>query len=403
ALTTLSFDIAGLEVWLPLVVGACVVVMDRAAAADGALLGKRMESDGVTVLQATPMTWRLLLAGGWEGKADLRAWCGGEALPADLAGQLRTRVAELWNLYGPTEATIWTSTHAVQDATANTVVPIGRPITGTSAWVLDDRLRPAAWGAVGELCLGGAGIARGYRDRPALTASRFVPDPFGAPGSRLYRTGDRARLRADGSLEFLGRDDDQVKVRGFRIELGEIESVLRSLPGVSGAAAMVWGEDPADQRLVAYVVPEDGIDVDADVLRSAAQRFLPDHMVPSQLDLLAELPLTPNRKLDRAKLPAPGRAAAEVAVAPRDAFEEIVAEVWCEVLGVGEVSVLSNFFALGGHSLLATRIVGRLGQRFDLDVPVRLVFEAPTVEQQARRLEAALLASLGADSVEESA
>lgn len=394
ALTTLSFDIAGLELWLPLIVGARVVVMDRATAADGALLAQRLDTDEVTVVQATPMTWRLLLAAGWAGRSTLRAWCGGEALPADLAEELSKRVGELWNLYGPTEATIWTSLHRVDEAPGRGVVPIGRPIDNTSAWLLDGQLRPVPWGAIGELCLGGAGVARGYRQRPELTADRFVPDPFGRPGSRLYRTGDRARLRTDGTLEFLGRDDDQVKLRGFRIELGEVESVLRALPGVAAAAAAVWGAAPADQRLVAYVVAMEGGDVDPDELRMRTQRFLPDHMVPSQLELLDALPLTANRKLDRKSLPEPGRAVADAGTLPRDPFEEIVAAVWCEVLGLEQVSVDANFFALGGHSLLATRIVGRLGQRFELPVPVRLVFEAPTVQGQARRIEADLLASL---------
>ncbi|MEJ7705554.1 MAG: condensation domain-containing protein [Geodermatophilaceae bacterium] len=274
-------------------------------------------------------------------------------------------------------------------------VPIGRPIPNTSAWLLDGRLRPVPWGANGELCLGGAGVARGYRHRPGLTADRFVPDPFGPPGSRLYRTGDRARFHDDGTLEFLGRDDDQIKLRGFRIELGEVESVLRSLPGVAAAASAVWGADATDQRLVAYVVPADQATVDPNQLRTAAQRFLPDHMLPSQIELLDALPLTANRKLDRLALPEPDRGVGAIGTLPRDPFEEIVAEVWCEVLGVEQVTVDADFFALGGHSLLATRVVSRLGQRFELPVAVRLVFEAPTVEGQARRIEADLMASLG--------
>jgi len=395
ALTTLSFDIAGLELWLPLLVGARIVVMDRQTASDGALLARQLEVHEVSVLQATPMTWRLLLAAGWAGRSTLRAWCGGEALPADLAEELGKRVAELWNLYGPTEATIWTSIQRVDGAPGRGAVPIGRPIPNTSAWLLDGRLRPVPWGANGELCLGGAGVARGYRHRPGLTADRFVPDPFGPPGSRLYRTGDRARFHDDGTLEFLGRDDDQIKLRGFRIELGEVESVLRSLPGVAAAASAVWGADATDQRLVAYVVPADQATVDPNQLRTAAQRFLPDHMLPSQIELLDALPLTANRKLDRLALPEPDRGVGAIGTLPRDPFEEIVAEVWCEVLGVEQVTVDADFFALGGHSLLATRVVSRLGQRFELPVAVRLVFEAPTVEGQARRIEADLMASLG--------
>ncbi|MBA2470723.1 MAG: amino acid adenylation domain-containing protein [Pseudonocardiales bacterium] len=400
ALTTLSFDIAGLELWLPLLVGAQVVILDRQTASDGALLAEKLDAYEVTMLQATPMTWRLLLAADWGGRAGMRAWCGGEALPADLADALGGRVGELWNLYGPTEATIWTSIHrvegpaGVEGGVRAGTVPIGKPIHNTSAWLLDEQLRPVPWGAIGELCLGGAGIARGYRGRPQLTADRFVPDPFGAPGSRLYRTGDRARFRENGNLEFLGRSDDQVKVRGFRIELGEVEAVLRSLPGVAGSAAAVWGTDPADQRLVAYIVPIADQSLEPDELRTAAAGFLPDHMVPSQIEVLTALPLNTNRKLDRKALPEPGRTDTRSGRAPHGPFEEIVAEVWCEVLGLEQVNAESNFFSLGGHSLLATRVVSRLGQRFELPVAVRLVFEAPTVAGQAARIEADLLSSI---------
>ncbi|MBA3277562.1 MAG: amino acid adenylation domain-containing protein [Geodermatophilaceae bacterium] len=394
ALTTLSFDIAGLELWLPLLVGAQMVILDRQTASDGALLAERLDAYEVSVLQATPMTWRLLLSAGWTGRPTMRAWCGGEALPVDLAVALGTRVAELWNLYGPTEATIWTSIQRVEGEIGRATIPIGRPIHNTSAWPLDEHLRPVPWGAVGELCLGGAGVARGYRGSAELTADRFVPDPYGPPGSRLYRTGDRARFRDDATLEFLGRNDDQVKVRGFRIELGEVETVLRALPGIAAAAAAVWGTDPADQRLVAYVVPIEDQAVDPDALRTAAAEFLPDHMVPSQIEVLASLPLTANRKLDRKALPAPNRGGNPSGRPLSGPFEEIVADVWCEVLGVEQVSAESNFFSLGGHSLLATRVVSRLGQRFELPIAVRLVFEAPTVAGQARRIEADLLSSL---------
>lgn len=401
-LTTLSFDIAGLELWLPLLVGARVVVVPHDIASDGAALARLLDEEGVSVLQATPITWRLLLAASWQGRPDLRAWCGGEALTTDLADALRPRVAELWNLYGPTEATIWSTLAPVSGDEGRAVVPIGRPIANTSVWVVDEQLRPVPIGVAGELCIGGAGVARGYRDRPGLTADRFPPDPFGPAGARLYRTGDQARFLADGSLEFLGRNDSQVKVRGFRIELGEIEATLGRLPGVRACAATVWGATAEEQRIVAYVVPDNGSAPPANGagptaadLREAARSLLPAHMVPGQIELLDALPLTANRKVDRRALPEPSRPdTGVVRRLPSDPFEEIVAEVWSEVLDIEDIGVDENFFELGGHSLLATRVVSRLGQRFEVPLAVRLVFEAPTVGGLARLVETAVLSDL---------
>jgi amino acid adenylation domain-containing protein len=280
AVTTLSFDIAALEIHLPLLCGAEVHLLPDAAAADPALLAEAIDAAGVTLLQATPATWRLLVDSGWRGRPGLRALCGGEALPAELAARVAGRVGALWNVYGPTETTIWSTVEEVTPASLVTPghVSIGAPVANTRVYVLDRTDEPAPVGVVGELCIGGDGVARGYRDRPELTAERFVADPFGRePGVRMYRTGDLARWRADGRLEFVGRTDFQVKVRGFRIELGEIEARLTEHAAVREAVVVARGDVPGDTRLVAYVVG--GVEMDA--LRAHLRRSLPEYMVPS--------------------------------------------------------------------------------------------------------------------------
>src|SRR6185295_900888 len=310
AVTSLSFDIAGLELYLPLMVGGRVVLASREEAADGRRLQEMISESGITVLQATPATWRLLLESGWQGGEGLKALCGGEALSPVLAASLLERVGSLWNVYGPTETTVWST---VEEIRSEGPVSIGRPIANTEAYVLDGSGQPSPVGVPGELLLGGAGLARGYLARPELTAERFVPDPFGAPGSRLYRTGDLARYRTDGTLECLGRIDHQVKVRGFRIELGEIETALGNHPEVAAAVVVAPEETTGERRLVAYVVPREGAGGEPLTrdLRAAVRRSLPEHMVPTVWVQLAALPLTPNGKVDRRALPAPEAAAPE--------------------------------------------------------------------------------------------
>ena len=257
AVTTLSFDIAGLELYLPLVTGARVVIASQEASADPRALMELMDEFGVTVMQATPTTWRMLINAGWQGRTGLKVLCGGEALPLGLADDLVARDAELWNMYGPTETTIWSTVAPI--TSRGVPLTIGRPIGNTTLYILDDVLKPVPIGVAGELYIGGAGLARGYRDRPDLTAERFIPNPFAeSPGNRLYKTGDLAQYRADGNVEYLGRIDDQVKVRGFRIELGEIETVLARHEAVSAAVATVREDEPGDPRLVAYVISKDG-------------------------------------------------------------------------------------------------------------------------------------------------
>ncbi|MDB5072254.1 MAG: amino acid adenylation domain protein [Candidatus Eremiobacteraeota bacterium] len=376
AVTTLSFDIATLELLLPLAVGARLVIATRAAAMDGAALVGMLKATAATVMQATPVTWRLLVDAGWQGTPKLKILSGGEALARDLADELLARGADLWNLYGPTETTIWSTAGRVF---ARGPISVGRAIANTQTYVLDRYLNPVPVGIDGELYVGGRGLARGYLERPDLTAERFVPNPFGAPGERLYRTGDIARYRADGSLELVGRADHQVKIRGFRIECGEIEAALREHPAVSGAAVVA-----RDKRLVAYVVPREQDAPTADAMYEFLRRKLPDYMLPSAFVSLPALPLTPSGKVDRKALPesdAARPALEESFVAPRDEIEEVVAAVWAEVLRLEHVGVHDNFFDLGGHSLLATQIASRLSDVFEAEVPVILLFEASTVAE----------------------
>jgi amino acid adenylation domain-containing protein len=382
AVTTLSFDIATLELLLPLTTGARVVLADHEEASDGTLLAGIIERDTVTVMQATPATWRLLVGAGWrdEGRR-LKALSGGEALPRDLADQLLERGVELWNMYGPTETTIWSATHRVESSTGP--VPIGRPIGNTQIYILDSHLQPTPIGVPGEVYIGGDGVTRGYLRRPALTAERFVPDPFGIqPGGRLYRTGDVGRYLPDGNILFSGRLDHQIKLRGHRIELGEVEALLDRHEAVREAAVILREDAPGDVRLVAYVVAREGHEADAVVLRRYLQTQLPEYMLPSAFVFLPTLPLTPNGKVNRAALPEPSYDRPEAAgeyVAPRTAVEEVLANIWAEVLRLGRVGAHDNFFELGGHSLLAMQVVSRARDVFRTDLTVRSMFERPTV------------------------
>ncbi|MFE8957403.1 amino acid adenylation domain-containing protein [Streptomyces iakyrus] len=393
AVTTVGFDIAALEIYGPLLNGAEVVLAGGDEARDPAALRARLTGDGITVMQATPSLWQALAADGEPTALNgVRVLTGGEALPAALARTLRRNAASVLNVYGPTETTVW-STASVVGARAEQAPDIGVPIANTRTYVLDRALRPVPPGVVGELYIAGTGVVRGYLDRHDLTSERFVADPhghlYGDPGARMYRTGDLARRTADGRLRFVSRADDQVKLRGFRIELGEVEASLATHPDVALAAATVREDRPGDRRLVAYVVPADGRTPQAAALREHAAGALPDYMVPSLFVTLDALPLTPNGKLDRRSLPTPAYDADGDGRAPRTPREEILCALFADVLGVPRVTVDDDFFALGGHSLLATRLVGRIRTVLGTELPLRTLFEAPTVARLAPRLDTA--------------
>jgi amino acid adenylation domain-containing protein len=396
AVTTLSFDIAGLELYLPLISGGRVDLFSREDAADGSALAHRLGRGDVTFLQATPATWRLLLEAGWQGAPNLTLLCGGEALPRALADRLLDKGKALWNLYGPTETTIWSSVARVEPGEGP--VPIGRPIAETQLYVLDTRLRPVPIGVTGELYIGGAGLARGYGNRSSLTADRFLPDPVGkAPGARLYRTGDLARWRSDGQLECLGRIDHQVKIRGFRVELGEIEAALLLHPAVREAAVTARPDPSGEQALVAYVVARPEGDSSANELRRHLFESLPEYMIPTFFVPLESLPLTPNGKIDRAALPdpVPVRGGQAVYVPPRGPVEEAVASLWSELLGVDRIGAHDHFFELGGHSLFATQVLARVRDLFSVETSLRDFLETPTTAGLARLIERELRAGSG--------
>jgi amino acid adenylation domain-containing protein len=386
SVTTLSFDILGLEIWLPLVTGARVVLAPPEAVMDGKRLARIMADCGATVMQATPATWRLLLEAGWRGDGRLKVLCGGEAWPRELAGELLSRCGSLWNLYGPTETTIWSAVDRVREGEA---VRIGRPIANTTFYVADPRrLQPLPRGAAGELLIGGDGLARGYRNRPELSAEKFIPDPFGAPGSRVYRTGDLVRSLPDGRLEFLGRLDHQVKIRGFRIELADIESVLSAADGVKQAVVNVH-DAGGEKQLVAYVVPDAAAPAPVSRLRQLVRDQLPSYMVPNHFVTLERLPLTPNGKIDRKALPAPSPVRSEpdaTFIAPRTDIERTITAIWQDVLQLEKIGVNDNFFDLGGHSLRMARVHSRLREALRKDLSMVELFKYPTVESLVRYL-----------------
>jgi amino acid adenylation domain-containing protein len=389
AVTTLSFDIAGLELFLPLVTGGRVVIAGRDDTLDPARLMQRMRDSACSVMQATPALWRALIAAGWSGSPQLKVLCGGEALPSDLAEALLPRCAELWNMYGPTETTIWSTIHRVTSADGQ--VPIGRPIANTQVYVLDANRQPTPPGVAGELYIGGAGVARGYLRRDELTRERFVPSPF-APDARLYRTGDLARWLAGGSLEWLGRLDHQVKVRGFRIEPGEIEAAIKRHPAV-GEVVVVAREDTGDKHLVAYfVAARPPVDL-VDQLRALVRAACPEYMVPAHFVRLDALPRTANGKLDRKALPAPDLGTTgprAQRVAPRTPTEQMVMDGFSAVLGRADFGVSESFFDLGGHSLMAARLMAQLRAASGVDLPLRRLFEHPSVEQLADAIDAVM-------------
>jgi amino acid adenylation domain-containing protein len=377
AVTTLSFDIAALELWLPIVSGGRIILASRDVAMDMALLADLIDSGKPDILQATPATWRGLIESGWTGDPNLRALCGGEALPRALVDQLLPRVKTLWNMYGPTETTIWSTVAEIK--AGNGPVSIGHPIANTQIRILDKAGNDVPIGAIGELNIGGRGLARGYRGRPDLTAERFVDHG----GTRLYRTGDLARWRADGVLECLGRTDHEEKIRGFRIAIEEVEGALVKLPGVTGVAVRAWPDASGERALAGYIV---GTDEPAN-WRELLSETLPDYMIPSRLVALDALPLTPNGKIDRAALPEPGVSTNRAMTPPETDGEKRLAAIWEAVLKVDTVYRDDDFFDLGGHSLLIARLIRRIEADYGVRLPMGALFRAPKLVDMAALIE----------------
>ncbi|HEX5739234.1 MAG TPA: amino acid adenylation domain-containing protein [Hydrogenophaga sp.] len=389
AVTTPSFDIAVLELLLPLGVGGTVVIASEAQTTDGVALANVMAQENITVLQATPSRWHLLIDSGWSGSPGLKALVGGEPLTPSLALQLLSRCDEVWNMYGPTETTVWSSCWRVQHDDVQ-AISLGRPVAHTSVQVLDEHRNPCPIGVPGEIYIGGTGVALGYYKRPALTSERFIEQPEATEREhrRIYRTGDRGRWRHDGSLEHGGRLDDQIKLRGFRIELGEIETHLLSHPGIARAVVMLREDQPGQARLVAYVVPEGPMPA-REALRQHLQQWLPDHMVPGVVVELDTIPVLPNGKTNRRALPTPhsGHAGAGAdRVAPRNATEQAIWTVWQEALHLDSFGIHDNFFDLGGHSILAVGVVSRIEAALERPCALGLLFIHPTVAALAAAL-----------------
>ncbi len=387
AVTTLSFDIAVLELLLPQMLGARIVLASHSEATDGVALAKLIGEHDVSMMQATPATWRLLIDAGWQGKPDFKALVGGEALSIGLVSQLLQRAGQVWNMYGPTETTVWSTCWRVEYPDRG--ISIGTPIANTSVWVLDEMRQLCPIGFPGEICIGGDGVTSGYLNRADLTAERFIDDQFAqASGARLYRTGDRGRWRHDGQLEHRGRLDSQVKVRGYRIEPGEIEASIASHPAVRECVVIAREDVASDVRIVAYFVPRSPApDVDAMTaeLRDHLRASLPEHMIPQHFIALSEIPRLPNGKINRHGLPSPTRAQPRSA---RDALsaelpitltERLVAQTMEQLLSLPGLGRSDNFFAVGGHSLLAAQLAFRLSRARNHHVPLRAIFEAPTV------------------------
>lgn len=385
AVTSLSFDIASLELWLPLVIGGTLVVAPAEDVRDGGRLQALIARCGATLMQATPATWQLLLAAGWQGDQRLRLLCGGETLSTELAKQLCERSACLWNVYGPTETTIWSAIQPVSPDMNH--IPLGRPLANTQIYILDKNQQPVPIGVLGEIYIGGAGVARGYRHRPDLTAQRFLPDPFAtSTEAYFYRTGDVGCYRPDGTIEFHGRVDNQVKIRGHRVEPGEVEAVLRQYEAVHDAVVIATKRSEQDSQLVAYVVAEKGEQLAHHRLRDFLKTKLPAHLIPSQFMVLETLPVSPNGKIDRRALPAPGqqeRKEDSQFVHPRSPMESRVAKIWGDVLEVGRMSVHDDFFDLGGHSLQAMQVVAQLSTLLGVEIPIRFLLLHPTVARLA--------------------
>ena len=401
-----SFDAATFEIWGALLHGAQLVGISRDVTLSPHDFALQLRQEGISVLFLTTALFQQLARDVPQAFESLRYLLfGGEAVDSRWVQKVLKKGSpkQLLHVYGPTESTTFSSYYWVQDIPESvTTIPIGRPITNTEIYLLDGQLQPVPIGVPGELYIGGDGLARGYLNRPELTALAFIPNPFShKSAARLYKTGDLARYRPDGNIEFLGRLDAQVKIRGFRIELGEIEASLGQHPAVGETVVIVWEEVPNDKHLVAYIVPNQAQAPTSSDLRQFVKEKLPGYMIPSAYVILESLPLTPNGKVDRRALPVPDTLSFDIKedyVAPRTPVEEVLVGIWAKVLGRQQVGVHDNFFELGGHSLLATQLSSRIRDAFRVELSVRNLFEAPTVAHLARYIETMSWASMGLDS-----
>jgi len=404
--TPITFDASGRELFATLLAGGTLIVAEPGGHRDSRYLADTIRGERISILHCVPSLLRLLVEEpAFDESLAVRAvMCGGEALPPQLVTRFQSRIgAKLYNVYGPTETIIDSTFWSCEECNPHCAVPIGRPIPNAQVYILDDLLRLLPIGVAGDLYIGGVGMARGYVRRPDLTAEKFIPDPFsGEPGARLYKTGDIARYRPDGNIEFLGRTDHQVKIRGFRIELGEIEGTLEQHPAVLQAIVQPQEVAPGEKRLVAYVVAERESRPTAGELRGFLKDKLPEHMVPAVFVLLDAFPLTTNGKVNRRALPTPDDRRPEldqVFVACRTPTEELLAAIWSQVLGIERVGIYDNFFQLGGHSLLATQVVSRIREAFQVEMPLRRLFEAPTVAGLAESVDVGRGAGLQASPI----
>lgn len=394
AVTTPAFDIATLELLMPLLVGGLLIIAEADDVYDDMALSELIRRHNATMMQATPATWRLMADADWKAPPNFKMLCGGEALEPALARRLLAAGGELWNLYGPTETTIWsTCTRIGPEHLELAALPVGEPIANTQLYLLDDALMPVPPGVVGELYIGGEGLSPGYFKRDDLTARAFVEGPAtGWNGeektSRLYRTGDLMRRSADGHLLYVGRADFQVKLRGFRIELSEIEAILASQPSIEQAVVNLWQDGEGSGILVAYCRAGSEL-VDEDAIRSALASQLPSYMLPTTYVWMDSFPLNANGKIDRKRLERPNIAPSPMVFsAPCEGTEQIIAAIWCELLGIAEVGRDDNFFAVGGHSLLATRMLARVRASLTVELPLRLIFEHPRLSEFAGAVDA---------------
>lgn len=396
AVTTISFDISALELYLPLLVGGRIILASQKDTNDGLSLLKLLEQYDITMMQATPSTWQMLLLANWKGGLNFKILCGGEALPQELALNLLKNGKFVWNMYGPTETTIWSTSLKLENEqqNVNAIVPIGYSIANTQLYILDTYLQPVPIGVSGELYIGGLGLARGYKNHPALTAEKFIPNPFAtiySNGERLYKTGDLVRYLPDGNLEFLGRIDNQVKVHGFRIELGEIETALKQIGSVQESVVIVREDVPTKKYIVAYIIPKANQTPTPRDLHYFLKEKLPKYMVPTTFVMLQSFPLTPNGKINRKKLPKPeqtGFRASQGYVAPLTTIEKKLADLWKNILNLNQVGVYSNFFELGGDSIQAIQMVSQANQE-GFKLSPHQIFRYPTIFELSKKIDTA--------------